>query len=134
MFTKGRRGFSLTEILVVAGLLSLCLSAWLFMRSNAAAIDHSDTLEQEFHQAQALLQAKVKQDLRSCLSFREDPPGQFTLQILAPNDAGTPVETTVIYQVSSDRRKVERKLGTRRDVYDFSRFLGSKSYVFRITP
>jgi len=131
----GRAGLTLPEILVVAGILVTVLVAWAWYWSASAAVDQDTTAEQEYFNQLALLESRLKRDLRSAVGLRETAPGIWVIRVLAGSPSGRPAVTEITWQASGDGRRVERRdAGGRADVYDFAGFLGTRRFIFRITP
>ncbi|MFZ2959656.1 MAG: hypothetical protein WA705_22445 [Candidatus Ozemobacteraceae bacterium] len=129
-----RRGFSLLEILVVAGVLLTSMVTWIYIFGNISGANQDQAVDQEYYFQYSLLLSRVKIDLRSALGWTKVDEGTYTIKVLADPKDGFPVEKLVTYKITGNGSKVERNDGVRAVVYDFSTLKGGNKFAFRISP
>ncbi len=127
-----RRGATLIEILVVCGIVVMALGTWIYFRISAGAIDKNSALDQDYYYKKASLMAKLRHDIRSSVKIRESQPGNYSLQTVALDENGIPRYEEVSYQVLDQGKKIRRITVKNSETFDFSDFLGGKSFVFKI--
>lgn len=126
------RGFTFTELAVVAGLVLTAAGCWITLALNSRGADRATERLQEYERLVASLTDRVKRDVRSCTSLEEQPAGTWTLRVTRLGPSGQPADTTVVYRKDESGRKIERRCEEEVETYDFAPVLDGKEFVFEI--
>jgi type II secretory pathway pseudopilin PulG len=132
LFTK--KGFTLLETLVVAGVIVFSLATWIFVYSSTTGTDQGLSADQEYYFTYSRLLARVKIDLRSALSWQKMNEKTYVIRILAATSHGAPAEKEVVYAIKGEGNIIERKDEKSSVLYDFSKYQGGKTFVFKLSP
>lgn len=129
-----KRGFTLTEILVVAGVLLLSLTLWLYVYRSSSSTNQDLSVDQEYYSLYSLLLSRIKIDLRSAVELKKVDDSTYSIKAFGDPKNGIPVERTIIYKLSGNGKMIERNDGQRTSTFDFSTMKGGGTFVFKILP
>ncbi len=126
------RAYSLVEIVVVSSIFIIVFTIMLAWNSNSSSIDKEDTAEQEYYNTLALLDLRLKKDIRSSFTIIKKNETHYLLEIPTINNQGLWDMEHVEYKLIDKDRKVVRISNRGDKKYDFSNYLGKKKFIFRI--
>ena len=129
------KAFTLIEIIMVLAMIilvtGLIYSMYFYSTRNA---DRQDR-KQLYYQKLTSLEARVRQDLRSSVAFKEEAPGVYIIKSIRIDEYMNPSIKEIIYWVDDSGRGVERhvKDSSESKTFDFSHLLTDKEqFIFRI--
>ena len=131
---QANRAFTLIETLVVGAILLIGMTGWLVYYLNVSQTNTNQAADQEYYNQLARLEFRVKSDLRNCQELTEEAPGAYRLQIFHLTPDQRLLRREVTYRLNAERVKVERMEEGTSDVFDFSRFLENRPFVFKLSP
>ncbi|MFC1744950.1 prepilin-type N-terminal cleavage/methylation domain-containing protein [Candidatus Riflebacteria bacterium] len=131
MFDKRmqKKSFTLIELLIVVGIIGVVITITLFYYFNSRKTKDKISKAQKLALVETLMFARLRKDIRSTISLKKNKRS-YTLQIYSESKKGTTEIETVVWKVSSDKKKIFRQ-GKQRKVYDFSK-LQDKTIFFNI--
>lgn len=130
-----RTGVSLLEVVIVAAIIGLAIGGWLLTHGDIDARERVDARDQEYFNRMALLESRLRLDLRSAVAIRSDPVQGTVVTMAEPGtDGGSPRLVEVGWRLDAAGTRVIRATGGTERVFDFSGMLGGKRFVLRITP
>lgn len=133
-----RKGFTLVEVIITAGILSLLISISIGIFIYFSRTAQKEDKEQEYWKLYLLLDARLKQDLRSAMVVEKLAPRVFRLNVIKEADGVADSRYEVWYLVDSEDAGVERVIrypdGTQRSMlFDFTRVLDEgQAFIFDI--
>lgn len=127
------RGTTLVEALVAGSLVLAVAAAWAGVWFTGRKTDASSERRQEYARLLARLDDRVRRDLRSSVSLRQDGPGRWTLLVLGDVPGGDrPLEREVAWRCPSLGTRVERQEALAVETFEFGPYLDGKPFVFKI--
>lgn len=126
------KGYTLVEIIVVSSLLVIVFSIVLAWHLNTSSSDTEDSAEQDYYNTLALLELRLKKDIRSAFTIMKNTENHYSIEIPSLNNKGFWTMEHVEYRLVDQGRKVVRTSNKGDNEYDFSRFLQNRKFVLKI--
>ncbi len=129
---SNRRAFTLIEIISTATIIILIMSTVFYVYFSARSTDAGLEAMEQYYQLCSKLEMNLKRDLRGAISFNENQPGRYELEVMTLVPKGGVVNKKIIYIKSADNKIIERIVEGKVEKYDFTKLIKDNEFVFNI--
>ena len=126
------KGYTLIEIIVVAAIITIAISSWLFVTVSTERLGKKEDLNQEYYRLLIKLQSTLRRDIRSATKIQLESYNEYMLDVIKSVSLEGPVIHKIRYKKISTRRVIHRIENDKITVWDFSQFPKSKKFTFEL--
>lgn len=126
-YLKFNKGYSLVEVLVITGIISLVIVTMIYQYNSSANTNKKISSSQLLEQRQTLLLERLKRDIRSAKKM-EKTANTYIFHIMADNKTSDTELEKVEWSIEDNGKSIVRN-GEMRKKYDFKEFISNNKKV-----